>query len=130
MKGQVSLEFMIVVAISLVVFLFMFSITDRRNDEMFASSTNMHAKMQVRGLAEIINNVFLSGEGSKDSYALPDKLRDGTNYSVSVYANYLEINWDSKQYGVPLLTGDVSGNLTYLWNRTVVVSNDGGIVIA
>ncbi|MBW2965950.1 hypothetical protein KY342_02485 [Candidatus Woesearchaeota archaeon] len=135
-KSQISAEFIIIASVSLVVFLIMFSIIDKRNDELYSERTMLYARMESDKLASSINTIFLAGGGAQKTISLPETLRDDKNYTINIYPTHhlVEIIWNSlgknKQYTSILITADITGNLTSLKNITLIISNsDGGIVI-
>ena len=135
-KSQISAEFVIIASIILIVFLIMFSIIHKRNDELYSTRTMLYARQEADKLASNINTIFLAGNNAQKTIALPETLRDDKNYTINIYpSNHLiEIIWSSlgknKQYTSTLITADVTGNLTSLKNTTLTISNsDGGIVI-
>ena len=135
-KAQISAEFIIIVSIALVVFLMMFSIIDKRNDELYSTRTMLYARKEADNLASSINTIFLAGDGAQKTITLPETLRDDKNYTINIYpTNHLvEIIWSSlgenRQYTSPLLTANITGNLTSLSNTTLTITNsNGGMVI-
>lgn len=135
-KAQISTEFVIVVSIALIVFLFIFAIIDKRNDELYSTRTMLYARKEADNLASNINTIFLAGDGAQKTVLLPETLRDDKNYTINIYpsSHLVEITWSSlgknKQYTSPLITADITGNLTSLKSTTLTISNsDGGIII-
>jgi len=135
-KAQISTEFVIIVSIALIVFLIIFAIIDKRNDELYSTRTMLYARKEADNLASSINTIFLAGDGAQKTVLLPETLRDDKNYTINIYpTNHLvEITWGSlgknKQYTSPLITADITGNLTSLKSTTLTISNsDGGIII-
>jgi hypothetical protein len=135
-KSQISVEFVIVIAIALVIFLTLFAIIDRRNDELYSTRTALYARQEADKFASAINTIFLAGDGAQKTIILPETLRDNKDYEINLYpsSHLLEIKWASleqtKHYDSPLITADITGSLESLSNITLAITNtNGGIVI-
>ncbi len=135
-KAQISTEFVIIVSIALIVFLILFAIIDKRNDELYSTRTALYARQEADQLASSINTIFLAGKGAQKTISLPETLRDDKDYTIDIYpSNHLvEITWSSlgnnKHYTSSLITANITGSLSELKNTTLRISNiDGGIII-
>lgn len=135
-KSQISTEFLVIVSIALLVFLIIFAIIDKRNDELYSTRTKLYAKQEADKLASNINIIFLAGDGANKTISLPETLRDDRNYSMNIYpsSHLAEIRWSSlgenRQYKATLITSNITGSLTSLKNQTLTITNsNGGVVI-
>jgi uncharacterized protein (UPF0333 family) len=135
-KAQISAEFVIIASIALIIFLIIFSIIDKRNDELYSTRTMLYAREEADNLASSINTIFLAGDGAQKTISLPETLRDSKNYTINIYPSnhLLEITWSSlgknKHYAAPLITANIAGSLTSLSNTTLTITNSNrGIVI-
>ena len=119
-KAQISTEFIIIASVVLVVFLVIFTIIDKRNDEFFASRTKIYVKELCDKVATEINAIFLAGNGATKRIILPETLKDDTDYLVNVYptSHLVEIQWiyrdEVRQYTCPILFDDLTGDLALL----------------
>ncbi|MBI2135622.1 hypothetical protein HYU06_00965 [Candidatus Woesearchaeota archaeon] len=133
-KSQISVEFIIILAIMLIVFLIIFVVADKRTAEMYNTRTKLYAKMEADKLASDINGIFLAGSGTRKVTMLPNKLRDNSAYNISIYPSEhkLEVTWQSSgtndHYSAALIAGNISGILGNL-NYPVNVSNVNGAII-
>ena len=57
-KSQISTEFIIVLAAALIVFLFFFTVANKRDNELYSTRTMLYAKQEADKLAANINTVF------------------------------------------------------------------------
>ena len=134
-KGQISTEFLIIASMALIVFSILLSIADRRNDELYAMRTTLYAREEADTLASNIHSIFFAGDGAQKTVSLPETLRDGTNYTIAIYPSnhLLEITWSSqgeqKSYTTTLVTANVTA-LSGLYNTTLTIANNGGVIIA
>ncbi len=135
-KAQISTEFIIIVSVALIVFLIIFSIIDKRNDELYSTRTMLYARQEADQWASSINTIFLAGNGAQRRVSLPETLRDDKDYTINIYpsSHLVEITWSSlgknKQYTATLITTNITGSLSELKNTSLRISNsDGGIII-
>jgi hypothetical protein len=135
-NAQLSVEFIIILSIILVVFLTLFSTLEKRNSEVYATRTMLYAREVADNFASTINTIFLAGEGTKKTAVIPETLRDDSSYTIDIYplSHAVEIRWNSSgqnnQYTATLITGNITGSLDSLHNRTLTISNRyGGIII-
>ncbi|MBW2984328.1 hypothetical protein KY361_04390 [Candidatus Woesearchaeota archaeon] len=135
-KSQISAEFVIIASAALIVFLIIFSIVDKRNDELYSARTMLYARQEADRLANSINTIFLAGNGAQKTITLPETLRDDRDYTINIYpsSHLVEITWSflgkNKQYASTLTTANITGSLTALKNMTLTISNsNGGIII-
>jgi hypothetical protein len=135
-KAQISTEFIMISSIALAVFLMVFTIIDRRDDEIYSGLTMLYAKTEADSLASSINTVFLAGEGAWKTVSIPETLMTGEEYTINIYPSdrLVEIRWNysgnSRQYAAPLITAGIDGDMNLSRGTAFIVSNiDGGIVI-
>ena len=131
MKAQISVDFIIIISIALIVFLYLFSIIDKRNDELYSTRTSLYAKSVSDTLAFNINSVFLAGNGFKKNILLQNKLKDDTGYNLNIYPteHLIKIAWNNRQYSSPILTSSISGDLSLLPGEYEIANINGVITI-
>ncbi len=105
-KAQVSVEFIIIFAVMMVVFLLVFSVTNARNEEFFFGTRSLDAKLIADRVSYSVNQVFLSGPGSSASLYLPAAIIDNEEYTLSAHssARSIIIEWSGRHYVSSLLT--------------------------
>src|SRR3989338_8024016 len=135
-RSQISVEFIIILAVMLIVFLGVFIIADKRTAEMYNTRTKLYANMEADKLASDVNGVFLAGSGTRRISMLPLTLKDNSAYNISIYPNEhkLQVVWQNSgiedYYSAALIAGNISGILSSI-NYPVNVSNvNGGIIIS
>lgn len=135
-KSQISTEFIMIALIALIVFLIIFSIIDKRNNELYSTRTMLYARQEADNFASSINTIFLAGDGAGKTITLPETLRDDSDYIINIYpfSHLVDITWsfsgENRQYSATLITANITGSLSSLKNTTLTISNrDGGIII-
>lgn len=129
-KSQISIDFMIVFAVLMIVFLFVFGISTSRTNELYGSQKFLNAKEIADSAAFYINSVFLAGHGTTKSFYIPEGLRDETQYALKIYpaARIVEIQWEGRHYSAPIVSSAVSGVLNIPYGE-VNLKNDFDEVI-
>lgn len=99
-KAQVSVEFVIIFAVMMVVFLLVFDVINARNEEFFFGTRSIDAKRIADKVAYSVNQVFLSGPGSNTSLYLPAALVDNIGYNLTAHssARSIAIEWGGRHY--------------------------------
>lgn len=130
-KSQISVDFIIVVALMLIIFLAIFRISVSRTGELYGSQQFLNAKTIADTTAFHINSVFLAGHGTVKSLYLPEGLSDGTPYTLTIYpaARIVEIRWGDRNYASPIVTSKVRGALNLPYG-SIDIKNDMDEVIA
>jgi len=129
MKGQNSIEFMIIFSIMMIFFLLLFfNVVDKFN---YAASEQekIYAKSQADLFASKLNDVFLAGNGANSTVELSGTLKNGKNYSISIYpaSHAVTLFWDDQYYSSHISTSSFSGLLTSI-NNSVNLSNKNGVI--
>lgn len=114
-KAQISVEFIIIFAVMMAIFLLVFSVVNARNDEFFFSSRSLDAKDVADRVAHAVNQVYLSGPGSNASLSLPDTIIDNLEYNLTAHsqARSIVIEWSGRHY--------ISGIITTLRDSQTVL---------
>lgn len=132
-KSQVSIDFIIVTSAMMLVFLFLLTVIDHRSTELSGITTRLSAKEVADNLAWNINEAFISGYGSKKSIFVPESLYDQTNFNLTVIprARLVQITWGTgtQQYTSPLVTSNITGNLTLVQGMLNITNDEGTIKI-
>jgi hypothetical protein len=83
-KGQVTAEFMSVMAIVSIVFLVAISFISQEKKATAQNMWEVDARYGAQRLAEGINAAYIAGSGSVLNVSLPKALVGGANYSISL----------------------------------------------
>jgi len=123
-KGQVSVEFLIVLALLLGLLLFSLAVFAERNSGFIYSKERYEAGLLAGKLARTINGVHLAGDGA-EAILLLEK---GIDFNVAVLGNAVVVEWRGSYVDSALLTEDVSAGQLEL-GKFVNVKNVGGSVV-
>ncbi len=131
MKAQISVDFIIVISIALIIFLYLFTAADKRSDELYSKTTSLYARSVSDQLASNINSVYLAGYGFKKTVLLQETLKDNSNYNINIYPveHLIKISWNNRQYSSPVLTSSISGTLSSLKGEYEIANIDGVITL-
>lgn len=133
-KAQVSIEFMIVISITLILFMFLFNIASDKSQQFAIQSSQLYAKQLTDTVAQEINSIYFAGNGAKKKINLPETLADNSEYSINFFPNYrlMEINYTSLQtnskYSSFLVTSRIQTTLTNI-NHPINIENSNGKII-
>lgn len=135
-KSQISVEFVMILAAMLIMFLIIFMAADKRTAEMYAGRTKLYAKMEADKLAAAINSIALAGNGASKIVQLPGTLRDNSAYNISIYPGshrleiFYSVSGENDHYSATLLTGVISGTLTNIRYPVNISNVNGGVLIS
>ena len=122
MKAQISIDFMISLALLMILFLFVFEVALDRQDFDRDKIYEMQAKSYADTLARLINSVYQSGDGTIIYHDFHPRLRNNRPYNMTVNpaAYRVEVRWADQFYTAPIQTSNVvadriQGNVT-IWN--------------
>jgi hypothetical protein len=128
MKGQVSVEFLILISLLLVVLtIFVFSdITMRQK------LTSVRIEKEVRELcnkiAFEINSAVKAGNGYERSFYIQSNLFGVSDFSISVEPYSLFINFDTSSSVCSTVTENITGEIKKGWN--LIKNIDGDIYVS
>jgi len=121
-KGQIILEFLIIVCIALVVLILFLKVIDNHADELNKKNDIFFIKEIAYKVKYEINTASEVKQGYKRSFILPEKL-DKKNYTIEIIDNDLITKMGG--WGFVLKIPETKGNITK-GNNTI--ENIGGIV--
>jgi hypothetical protein len=111
MRGQITLEYIVVMGIASIIFLITINFIMHEKKVMSESVWSIDGQDRVQELASAINSVYLAGDGAYLNVTLPKRLAGGVNYTVTVYRRLVSI--EAVEYGREFewkyITGDVYG---------------------
>ncbi|MBT3985280.1 hypothetical protein HOD38_01005 [archaeon] len=127
-RGQISVDFLIVLAVLLIVFaiLFEFVVKDRFI-ERYDKEIILEAREQVEEVTIAINEVYLAGEGTNKTIYLPDRIKS-QDYNLTVYDSgtvFLEVL--NKRESAVVLTRHF--DTTVLNKGENLIRNVGGVIV-
>lgn len=124
-KGQVSIEFIIVILMLLALFMFSLGVFAERNAGYIHSREQFEAKVLAEKLARTINAVHTAGNGTEAAILLE---KNG-DFNVTVSGNAVNVEWRDNFVDSALLTDNVTINSLTLGNFVNVKNVSGGIEI-
>ena len=131
-KAQIVTDFTMIIIAALIIFLFIFSTIDKRNDELYGTRTYLFAKQLADEVASAINTVHIAGDGTTKRVILPQGLKDGTPYLITVEPSNraVRIKWsyqdNPREYSATILSSSING--TFNFNTSINLTNMGGTV--
>ena len=132
-KSQITADFIITISIALIIFLAVFVIADKRNDMLDSTRERLYAKQEADKAALEINSVFLAGSGTNKSVFLPETLKGGSPYNITIYPSLRIVNIDyyfngeKRNYQAGILTSNAS-SISGI-NGTIRLSNINEAII-
>jgi hypothetical protein len=131
--GQVTIEFVIVMALASMIFLFSLNLVSQERKASAQGVWSGEAVDTARRLAEGINSVCVAGSGSSENLTLPAKLAGGTRYNVTIRRRLVtvEVPAYGREFEWMFICGDVSGStppFPVFTGVTVSLTNINGTV--
>jgi uncharacterized membrane protein (Fun14 family) len=125
------MEFLVVLTFIMLIFLFLFTVISQRRDQLLSINRLLSAKETADSVAWNINEAFIAGYGTKKSIYLPNTLADNTNFSLKIIpkSRVVEIRWQQTQYLSPIVTSNITGNLTLAQGRLNITNSGGKIIL-
>ncbi|MBI2548550.1 hypothetical protein HYW21_04325 [Candidatus Woesearchaeota archaeon] len=129
-RSQISLDLLIVLGVSLIVFLIILSLVFQRNITVEAGKTRLYAKAVADRVAHAITAVARAGHGTEMILSLSPTLGDSTPYEIQVYpsAHRVQISWyshgEQQTYSAPLTTANITGTVNT--SRDLIITNNAG----
>jgi hypothetical protein len=132
MKGQVSMEFMIISFVVLSILLLVFATASRT--QFFSQETQLQRKVKdiCENVADKINKAIYYGGGFSQGIFIPDKVY-GNNYTIKVENNRTLVCSTEKFSIVKIFVENKIENETsvppfFIEKGSVVITNKGGMV--
>lgn len=135
-RAQTSVEFILILSIAFSVFLLVLSVVDDRNTDALRRRSILLARATLESFSADVNRVAISGSGTRKTHELIEGKSDIGNYTIVItpHARIAEIRWQYKNqnkfYSVPLITSNISGNLSLKPGRITLSNNNGGVQIS
>jgi hypothetical protein len=126
-KGEVSMEFIVLVGIMLVIFASMIIAIGLKNNDITESMIYSDAQNIANTVASEINTASRI-EGYYSEFEIPQKIAGIENYSVEIDTNnrFVQVKWGENNQMSNIVTENVSGTINPGVNR---IRNEGGMII-
>jgi hypothetical protein len=95
-KGQTTIEMIVVVGFILILFTLILLVAHNKTLDSNDLKMRLDAKRVAGSLADNINTIAEQGHGYYRYFTLPQYLFGGTEYNISVYGSFVEVNWVSR----------------------------------
>lgn len=125
MKSQVSVEVMILAAITILIFVAFLVSTTSLKQEFFGLKRNSEAKDLCEGIASEINMAIRAGDGYSRRFLIQDRFFGVSDFDISVNNYFVTIDWDENSVVCSIITKNITGNLEKGWN---IIENINGSV--
>ena len=115
-RGQVTVEFMVVVITLMLVFLSAFHYIGAERGNTAQLLWNLDGRDRARMLGEQINAVVVEGPGANRTLTMPVRLIGGVNYTIKVYPRMVAVDVPAygREFTWRLLTSNINGSDTIL----------------
>ncbi|MBS3058397.1 MAG: hypothetical protein J4478_03260 [Candidatus Diapherotrites archaeon] len=124
MKGQITIEFLVVVVALLLVLNFAF-IVYRNNSILLSSNEELsEARVLAASVGNALNSTFLAGSGASGTFFFK-KIRD---INASLSGNVLQLSSSSGLADFTLITSSVNFE-GFAFNESLNIYNDNGVVV-
>jgi hypothetical protein len=111
-RGQTTIEMIVVIGLILIVFTVVVLFAHRKNLESNDFKMMLDAKRVGQSIADNINTIAEQGSGYYTYFTLPPRIFGEREYNISVYGNFVEIDWESRsgeqRWSTQLVTANVS----------------------
>lgn len=130
-RGQVTTEFIIITSIVFLIFFSTVEIINQKNTHVIEYKKYLNAKDIGDKVAFMINGVHISGFGAQDFTYIPERMSDGTNFTLEIIPKQrlVVVKWEDQQYLSALVTSHISGVTTTIMGRVSAYNNFGEIII-
>ncbi len=103
-RGQISIEFLIVLILLSSLLLFSLAVFSERNTGFIHARENFEARLLADKMAREINAVYLAGNGTETRLLFEQRV----DFNVSVLGNAVVLEWRNGYVDAPVLTDDIT----------------------
>ena len=130
-KGQVSVDMIIVLAMALIIFGSLLSSVSSRFSQSDSERKEIFARDIAERIGNEINSVVIEGPGSRLTGSVPIGLPDSTPYQLDVIPDeqLISIRWMERHYSYPVLSANITGNISDLEGEYEIRNIGGRISI-
>jgi len=111
-KGQISWDMLMIAAVVLIIFLFLFQVYTDRAQSVRTFEMQLAAQRVADGIGRTIDHSWLGGNGSVSHSLLPESLPHGEPYNVSIRGRQVLVLYNSG------ISGRVASYVTITSNVT------------
>jgi uncharacterized protein (UPF0333 family) len=128
-RGQVSVEFIVILAVILVIFIAVLHAMQTRRAHTGFISDELAARRVADAVAGAVSRLVMLGDGSLESHYIPLQLDGRTNYTITIYneSHEVVVSWGNYLYSSTLVTSRMN-TTTIPRGKTVLFRNDEGVI--
>jgi len=126
MKGQTSVEFLILMSILTVITLLFLWNNLSLDYKMIGIKTNTEAKKFCDEIAFEINAAVKAGNGYERNFHVKDNFFGASDFDIYVGSYSVSIDWDEKSVSCKIITKNTTGAISKGWNQ---IKNENGEII-
>ena len=123
MKSQISVEFLLLVAILIFIVSVTFLASGSFQTNVFEEKVYSSALERCRQISSEINIAVKIGDGYRRKFYLEEALYGNLDYSIEIRNYTVSIKWNEKSVSCSILTESVNGEVKKGWN---LIQNVGG----
>ncbi|MBD3388460.1 MAG: hypothetical protein GF416_05260 [Candidatus Altiarchaeales archaeon] len=134
-RGQVTVEYVVVFAILMLVFVVAFHSVSVERKHASQMLWSVDARENTWDLAESINAAVIGGPGTNMTITMPGKLVGGVNYTITVYPRMVALDIPSynREFTWRILTSNINGSdaaLTLHKGEVTIMNKDDVIYLS
>ena len=135
-KSQMSSEFIIIMSVILIIALSFLFASSNKEFQVDLLRASFYAKAEAEKVSSAINSVYISGDSSSQTVILHPTLKDNSDYKIKIYpqSRVVLVNYSfgrtEKIYTSPIVTSNITGNLSSIDYNLVIKNSDGVINVA
>lgn len=123
MRGNISAEFLTILAALMIIFL-IFTVTySGQNLNIMHIKEMLSGRQTAYSVATAVNYVYLAGDGAQYRFNVIGKDNDE---NITFFSHSVESRRGAEVSSAPLLNGDI--NVSTLDERSVVIKNNDGVI--
>jgi len=126
MRGQVAVEFMIILIFALIIISVAVVVAFQKSIEVDDEKTNLEAERALYSAANAINTAHAEGDGFTSAFVLPAMVGEH-NYTIRASSTVIWMEADGRFYAETLLTDNVTGS--FVAGDNTVRNAGGGIYL-
>jgi type II secretory pathway pseudopilin PulG len=132
-RGQAGVELMITIAMILIIFLGILSLSSQQSTRSEITQNNLEAQKVLHRISTSINQVYLAGDGVTKTVWLPTSLDSGKEYNLTIYpsSHKVVLVWrplkDTRAISAGILPGNITGTIIN-FTGPINISNNKEVV--
>ncbi len=128
MKGQAGIEFMILVAVVLIIVLIFVwnGLTTRQR--VFNTKTNIESQKLCKYIAFEINSAVKAGDGYRRKFYVEKEFFGASSFTIKVSEYSVFMDWNHNSVASPIVTKNITGTIER--GKWYTIENKNGMIYA